>query len=74
MKYIQLKDNPYRIDVIGFTGNDPEFITEFMDKYADRDQGFEATLMNKLVGIYEDLGWHFPSLNEKVNKFFKFIY
>ena len=72
MKYIQLKDNPYRIDVIGFTGKDPEFITEFMDKYADREQGFESTLMNKLVGIYEDLKWEFPSLHEKAGKFFKF--
>ena len=72
MKYIQLKDNPYRIDVIGFTGRDPEFITEFMDKYADREQGFESTLMNKLVGIYEDLGWAFPSMHEKAGKFFKF--
>jgi DNA polymerase elongation subunit (family B) len=72
MKYIQLKDNPYRIDVIGFTGNDPEFITEFMNKYADREQGFESSLMNKLVGIYEDLGWVFPSMHEKAGKFFKF--
>jgi DNA polymerase elongation subunit (family B) len=72
MRYIQLKDNPYRIDVIGFTGNDPEFIVEFMDKYADREQGFESSLMNKLVGIYEDLGWVFPSMHEKAGKFFKF--
>jgi DNA polymerase elongation subunit (family B) len=72
MKYIQLKDNPYRIDVIGFTGNDPEFINQFIDQYADREEGFEATLMNKLVGIYEDLGWDFPSMHEKASKFFKF--
>jgi DNA polymerase elongation subunit (family B) len=72
MKYIQLKDNPYRIDVIGFTGNDPEFIVEFMEKYADREQGFESSLMNKLVGIYDDLGWAFPSMHEKAGKFFKF--
>jgi DNA polymerase elongation subunit (family B) len=72
MKYIQLKDNPYRIDVIGFTGKDPEFIEQFIDQYADRDEGFEATLMNKLVGIYEDLGWDFPSMHEKAIKFFKF--
>ena len=73
MKYIQLKENPYKIDVIGFTGNDPEFITELIDKFADKEEGFESTLLNKLKSIYEDLGWHFPSLNEKVNKFFKFI-
>ena len=73
MKYIQLKENPYKIDVIGFTGNDPEFITDLIDKFADREEGFESALLNKLKSIYEDLGWHFPSLNEKVNKFFKFI-
>jgi DNA polymerase elongation subunit (family B) len=73
MKYIQLKENPYKIDVIGFTGNDPEFIAELIDKFADREEGFESALLNKLKSIYEDLGWHFPSLNEKVNKFFKFI-
>ena len=72
MKYIQLKDNPYRIDVIGFTGNDPDFINQFINQYADRDEGFEATLMNKLVGIYEDIGWDFPSMHEKAGKFFKF--
>ena len=73
MKYIQLKENPYKIDVIGFTGNDPDFINELINKFADREEGFESTLLNKLKSIYEDLGWSFPSLNEKVNKFFKFI-
>jgi hypothetical protein len=52
--------------------NDPEFINEFIEKYADREQGFESSLMNKLVGIYEDLGWAFPSMHEKAGKFFKF--
>ena len=73
MKYIQLKTNPYGIDVIGFTGNDPDFINKLIDEFADREEGFESTLLNKLKGIYEDLGWNFPSLNDKVNKFFKFI-
>ena len=73
MKYIQLKTNPYGIDVIGFTGNDPDFINKLIDEFADREEGFESTLLNKLKSIYEDLGWNFPSLNDKVNKFFKFI-
>jgi DNA polymerase elongation subunit (family B) len=73
MKYIQLKTNPYNIDVIGFTGNDPDFIVKLIDEFADREEGFESSLLNKLKGIYEDLGWAFPSLNDKVNKFFKFI-
>jgi DNA polymerase elongation subunit (family B) len=73
MKYIQLKTNPYKIDVIGFTGNDPDFIVELIDKFADREEGFESTLLNKLKSIYEDLGWSFPSLNDKVNKYFRFV-
>jgi hypothetical protein len=73
MKYIQLKTNPYNIDVIGFTGNDPDFIVKLIDEFADREEGFESTLLNKLKSIYEDLGWSFPSLNDKVNKFFKFV-
>jgi hypothetical protein len=72
MYYVQLKDNPYKIEVIGFTGNDPEFINEFITKFIDKEQGFNSTLLNKLQGIYEDLKWSFPSLNAYVNKFFSF--
>jgi hypothetical protein len=72
MYYVQLKDNPYKIEVIGFTGNDPEFITEFINKFIDKDAGFNSTLLNKLQGIYDDLKWSFPSLNAYVNKFFTF--
>jgi len=72
MYYIQLKDNPYKIEVLGFTGNDPEFITDFIIKFIDKEQGFNSTLLNKLQGIYEDLKWSFPSLNAYVNKFFSF--
>lgn len=73
MYYINLKQNPYKIEVLGFNGhNDPEFITDFLTKFADLDQGFESVLLNKLQGIYDDLKWSFPSLNENVSKFFKF--
>jgi hypothetical protein len=72
MYYVQLKDNPYKIEVLGFTGNDPEFINEFITKFIDKEQGFNSTLLNKLQGIYEDLKWSFPSLNAYVNKFFSF--
>ena len=73
MKYVSLKPNPYNIDVIGFTGsNDPEFITEFIEKYVNREEAFNSVLLNKLTGVYEDLGWDFPVLNAKINKFFKF--
>jgi len=72
MYYVQLKDNPYKIEVLGFTGNDPEFITEFITKFIDKEEGFNSTLLNKLQGIYGDLKWSFPSLNAYVNKFFSF--
>ena len=73
MYYVNLKQNPYKIEVIGFNGtNDPPFLIEFITKFADLDLGFESVLLNKLQGIYSDLGWVFPSLNENVGKFFKF--
>jgi len=73
MKYVSLKPNPYNIDVMGFTGyNDPEFITDFIDKYVDREDAFNSILLNKLTGVYDDLGWDFPVLNAKINRFFKF--
>jgi len=73
MYYINLKQNPYKIEVIGFNGtNDPPFLIDFITKFADLDLGFESVLLNKLKGIYSDLSWTFPSLNENVAKFFKF--
>jgi DNA polymerase elongation subunit (family B) len=72
MKYIILKPNPYKIETIGFSGNDPEFITQFIEEYVDREGAFNTVLLNKLTGVYEDLKWDFPVLNEKITKFFKF--
>jgi hypothetical protein len=68
-----LKDNPYRIDVIGFNGyDDPPFITEFVEKYLDKSQVFESILTNKLESLYKDLKWGKPIFNNKINKFFSF--
>jgi hypothetical protein len=74
MKYVSLKPNPYNIDVIGFRGNeeDPEFIIEFINKYVDREEAFNSVLLNKLTGIYSDVGWDFPILNKMITKFFRF--
>jgi len=72
MYYVQLKDNPYKIEVLGFTGNDPKFINEFIEKFVDKEEGFNSILLNKLQSIYNDLKWSFPSLNTYVNKFFSF--
>jgi DNA polymerase elongation subunit (family B) len=73
MKYVSLKENPYNIAVIGFTGyNDPEFITDFINKYVDREDAFNSVLLNKLTGMYDDLKWDFPVLNPKINRFYSF--
>jgi hypothetical protein len=73
MKYVSLKPNPFNIDVIGFKGvDDPEFIIEFINKYVDREDAFNSVLLNKLTGVFSDIGWEFPVLNAKINKFFKF--
>jgi DNA polymerase elongation subunit (family B) len=74
MKYVSLKENPYKINVIGFRGkgDDPEFITEFIDRYVDREDGFNSVLLNKLQGVYNDIGWgdEFPILDAKITRFF----
>jgi DNA polymerase elongation subunit (family B) len=68
-----LKDNPYKIDVIGFNGyNDPPFITEFIEKYLDKTKIFDSVIKNKLETIYEDLKWGKPIFNSNINKFFLF--
>ena len=68
-----LKENPYKIDVMGFNGyNDPPEIMDFIEKYIDRDRIFESVMRNKLEGVYVDLGWGAPIFNRNVHKFFKF--
>jgi len=74
IKFIPLKKNPYNLPVLAFTNESPQFIYDFLDKYADTDSGFDNVLLNKLQGIYDDI-WgpnSFPSLNEHTAKFFGF--
>jgi DNA polymerase elongation subunit (family B) len=68
-----LKENPYRIDVIGFNGyNDPPEIMEFIEKYIDRDGLFDSVIKNKLENVYQDINWGMPIFNRKINNIFKF--
>ena len=74
IKFIPLKKNPYNIPVLAFTNESPQFIYDYLEKYADTDSGFNNVLLNKLEGIYDDV-WgpnSFPSLNEHTGKFFNF--
>jgi DNA polymerase elongation subunit (family B) len=70
---IDLIANPYKIGVIGLpNAKIPEELKSFVDEYVDRDAIFESMINKKLRELYSDLKWDFPSLNEKVDKFFKF--
>ena len=72
VKWIYLKDNPYKIEALAFMENDlPEKIQEFLDQYADRRKVFESILLNKLEGFFSDLEWSL-NLNPHLNKFASF--
>jgi hypothetical protein len=72
IKWIYLKDNPYKIEALGFIeGGMPERIEEFLNQYADRRKVFETILLNKLEGFFTDLGWSL-NLNPHLDKFASF--
>jgi DNA polymerase elongation subunit (family B) len=68
-----LKQNPYRINTIAFTGyNDPPEIKDFIEKFIDKNEMFDSVMKNKLENLYKDLNWGALVLNENVGKFFSF--
>ena len=72
IKWIYLKDNPYKIEALGFIeGGMPSKIKEFLDQYADRKKVFETILLNKLEGFFNDLDWSL-NLNPHLSKFASF--
>jgi DNA polymerase elongation subunit (family B) len=73
IKWVYLKDNPYKIDTMGFLDFDfPEEIRKFIEHYIDRDKAFDSILKNKLESFYKDLDWGNLTLNTHVNTFFSF--
>ena len=47
VKWIYLKDNPYKIEGLAFLDYDmPDKIVEFLDRYADRQKVFDSILFN----------------------------
>jgi len=56
IRWIYLKDNPYKIEALAFfdTGL-PSKIEKFLNKYADRGRVFDTILLNKLEGFFDDL-------------------
>jgi DNA polymerase elongation subunit (family B) len=70
VKWIYLKDNPYKIEALAFLDFDmPEKIQELLNTFADRNKSFESILQSKLEGFYHDLGWSF-NLNPYKSMFF----
>lgn len=67
-----LKDNPYKLSVIGLNGyDDPPFILELIEKYIDKEGIFNSVFKNKLENLYEDISWDL-SLNPYREEFFDF--
>ena len=67
VKWIYLKDNPYKIEALAFFDHDmPKKVKQFLDNYADRQKVFDSILLNKLEGFFNDLEWDL-SLNPYVN-------
>lgn len=72
IKWIYLKDNPYKIDALGFLDFDmPDKIRKLLYEFADKNKSFETILESKLTGFYNDLGWDL-NLNPYRNLFFNF--
>jgi len=73
VKWIYLKNNPYHISEIAFpnSGEMPPKILDFIENNVDREKIFDSIILNKLEGLYEDLGWRL-NLNPFINEFFTF--
>ena len=72
VKWIYLKDNPYKIEALAFLDFDmPEKIRTLLSQYADTNKSFETILESKLQGFYNDLGWDL-NLNPYRNLIFSF--
>jgi hypothetical protein len=73
IKWIYLKDNPYKIPVLAVNGFEPvPEILEVMEKYMDREMMFTSMLVKKLQKIYDNLDWGEINFNKNTKKFFKF--
>ena len=69
IKWVYLKDNPYKIEALAFLDYDmPKKIKDFLEQFADRKNIFESILLNKLQGFFSDLEWEL-SLNPYANAF-----
>lgn len=73
VRWMYLKDNPYKIEVLAFPLYDyaPE-ILEFIQTYMDREEMWNSILVKKLQKIYDNLHWGEINFNKNTKKFFRY--
>jgi hypothetical protein len=70
---LNLKENPYKISVIGLpNAKIPPEIETFIHQYVDIGGIFESSLLNKLKELYKDINWEFVELNPNISRFFTY--
>lgn len=68
IKYVMLKDNPYRIPHIAFKDDgDPPEIIKFIETYHDNNKMFDKEMRKKLDGFYYALDWGQLPMDSKVD-------
>ena len=74
IKWVYLKNNPFGLDAVGFTGyDDPIEIVDFISTYTDHTKIFERELQFKLQDFYNAVGWgEVISEQKRAEKFFSF--
>jgi hypothetical protein len=73
IKWVYLKDNPYKIECLAFIDYDmPKKIEDFLAIYANRQKIFDSILLNKLEGFFSDMGYSLD-LNPHLDKWSKYM-
>jgi len=76
IKWVYLKDNPFKIEAIAFNGDDtdPPEVAKLVKNYIDYDKLFQKEFAHKLQDFYAALNWgRIPTeVNQKASEFFSF--
>jgi DNA polymerase elongation subunit (family B) len=66
MRWVYLKDNPFKLDVVGYKGHeDPKEIMDFIKEYINYDKMYEQALTKKLNMFYGALEWSKPQIRSE---------
>jgi len=76
IKWVYLKDNPYKVEAVAFIGDDtdPPEVAKLVKEYIDYRKLFEKEFAHKLQDFYAALGWgKIPTeVNQMAREFFSF--